>query len=539
MGKNCWTAMQAAPAARRLPRGTTTLGLALLACTAGATVRPSLVPWPRNLTVKDGSVTLKAAARIVATDPSLTPLAEVLAEEIRLAFGARLPVETGPDGATADVVLRLSDAIDAGEGYRLTVDADGISVAGRTYRGVAWGTVTLLQSLTLTDGELNLPLMEILDEPLHYYRGVMIDVARRYNSIDALKRVVTMCRLHKIRYLHIHLTDDHGWTFPSTAFPKLGSTNRGFRGPAPKVYDLEELRDLVRFADARGVTLIPEMDIPGHTDQLRIPYPKVFDAFESEREDAHMGIVDMANPHAYEGLATLIGELCDVFRSSPYVHIGADEARIGRATVSPNYEAFTTEHGLDSPYELFCHFVREMDQIVRRNHKRTIIWSDGVRPPGSAKVTLPNDILVMAWENGSNRAREFVDHGFDVINATWNPLYVVNQTWDTMVDPGATGGQSGKYTPETIYNWNPLVFDRLTLDPTPKVVGAQLCAWEQGGEIQIPSLRTRSAALSERIWNPDETLSYEDFRGRLASVDALLSRLIAGFPAPPQGEPEQ
>jgi N-acetyl-beta-hexosaminidase len=107
------------------------------------------------------------------------------------------------------------------------------------------------------------PRLTVMDSPAKPYRGVMIDVARRHNSIEDLRKCVVLCRLYKVRYMHLHLSDDHAWTFPSTAFPKRGSSNRGFEGPAPKVYNLADLKDLVRFPDRRGITLIPEMGFPG------------------------------------------------------------------------------------------------------------------------------------------------------------------------------------------------------------------------------------------------------------------------------------
>ena len=523
---------------RRLALGSLLLLTGVAGRAEEAVPSPSLVPWPKAIRLEPGYETLAPGARIVAQNAELAPLAGVLAEEIGLITAHPLTVGNGAAGK-GDITLRLAANVPAAEGYRLTVGSDGILVEGRTYGGVAWGTVTLLQALESTNGQWRLPRMTVADEPQLGYRGVLIDVARRYNSIGALKRVVVMCRLYKIRYLQLHLTDDQAWTFPSTAFPKLGSTNKGFRGPIPRVYTLEELKDLVAFADARSVTIIPELETVGHSDQLRIPYPKVFDAFEDKKENAHMGIVDMANPHAYQGLDVLVGEMCEVFKSSPYFHIGADEANMKRALVSSNYPAFTAEHNLSSPYELFCYFVREMDTTVRKHGKRTIIWGDGVKPPGSEQVTIPSNILVMAWRNKANDARNFVSNGFEVVNATWNPLYVVNQTWETFSQPGGTNGQTGKYTPETIYNWNPQVFDRLVLKATPLVVGGQLCAWEQGGEIQTPVLRSRVPALSERTWNPALDQPYGNFSSRLQATDALLERLVSVIPASGPGQRDE
>ncbi|MCY2928543.1 MAG: family 20 glycosylhydrolase [Planctomycetota bacterium] len=480
----------------------------------------SLVPWPQKVQVQEGRLAITAASRIVATDAKLKPLAAVLAGEIEACAGLKLTAADGTPKA-GDIVLGMDSAM-KGEQHALKV-ADTAAVTGGTYQAVAAGTVTLLQALAAQKAAAaSLPKMTVTDEPVCPYRGVMIDVARRYNSIGALRQCVVMCRLYKIRYLQLHLTDDHAWTFPSRAFPKLGSSNRGYNGPAPKVYKLDDLEALVRFADERGVTIVPEIDVPGHTDALRIPYPEIFDAADGP---AHMAIVDMTNPKAYEGVATIIGEMCQVFKSSPYFHFGADEPRLDRCSVSPTYKSFIQKNGLKDEYDLFCHWIVAMDKVVKKNGRKTLVWGD-FHAPGSEHAAVPKDVTVICWQNGSNAAKDFTEKGYNVVNATWNPLYVVNQTLETLPkfqeDPG--------FSPQTLFAWNRFTFDKLTLKPTPRVLGAQLCAWEEGGEIQVPALRSRVAPMSERIWNPEAGKDWDDFRARASATDAILTKLIAGIP---------
>jgi len=503
----------------------TLLGMVLCGNAApGADSVAPLVPWPRKIQAHEGRLRITSGSRIVAADARLKPLAAALAGEIQTCFGLK-PGLAGDAGSAAaragDILLKMDPAL-KDEQHGLQV-AETATVLGGTYQAVAAGTVTLLQALNREqDGSVSLPRMTVSDAPVSPYRGVMIDVARRYNSIGALRQCVVLCRLYKIRYLHLHLTDDHAWTFPSRAFPKLGSSNRGYDGPAPKVYKREDLEALVRFADERGVTIIPEMDVPGHTDALRIPYPEIFDANDGP---AHMAIVDMTNPKAYEGLATIIGEMCQVFKSSPYFHFGADEPRLDRCSVSPHYKGFLEKKRLKNDYDLFCHFIVEMDKIVKKNGRRSIVWGD-FNPPGSASASVPKDVTVICWRNDSAAARDFTANAYNVVNATWNPLYVVNQTREKL----AKFDSDPAFSPQTLYAWNRFRFDKLTLNPTPKVIGAQVCAWEEGGEIQVPALRSRVAPVSERVWNPDAGRTWDDFRRRFASTDALLTKLIAGIP---------
>ena len=480
---------------------------------------PALIPSPKSVKSEKGTMALTAKSRIVAADKKFLPLAKVLADEIKLTTGLAVTAAEGKAGP-GDILLQLVNGTQA-EVYTLKV-ADRATISGTDYTGVAWGTITLLQLLTVKDGKVSLPRVSIEDQPANEYRGVMIDVARRLNTIAELKQCVVMCRLYKIRYMHIHLTDDHAWTFPSTKFPKLGSSNNGYNGPAPQVYKLEELKDLVRFADDRGVTLIPEMDVPGHTDALRIPYPEIFDADEGP---AHMGIMNMASEKAYEGLDVLVGEMLDVFKSSPYFHFGVDEPRLDRCEVAKSYKPYLEKHKLKDSRELYLHFIVRMDKIVKKHGRRSLIWAD-FGGSSTEDIVVPKDVTAIAWANGSGAGPELAKQGYSVINATWNPLYVVNQTKDTV---DKVEDADGKHRPETIYKWNKFQFDSTTIDPTPKVIGGQICAWEEGGEIQVPALRSRVPALSERIWSPDAGKTFEDFARRYEAINPLLDKLIKPY----------
>ncbi|MEM9659909.1 MAG: family 20 glycosylhydrolase, partial [Planctomycetota bacterium] len=224
-----------------------------------------LVPWPKSLSVLDGRMDLTAKSRIVYADPSLEPLAEVFAQEISEATCLELPV-VQDEPAAGDLFLKLSSAASfTGEAYRVEVGKHATAEAAN-YNAVALATVTLLQAITKRDGGYSLPRMLVLDEPEASYRGFMVDVARNYHSIKTLKEMVEMCRLYKVRYLQLHLTDDQAFTIPSKSYPQL--TER-----SAYHYTLEELRDLVAYADQRGVTLIPEIDTPAHSTSFTRSMP--------------------------------------------------------------------------------------------------------------------------------------------------------------------------------------------------------------------------------------------------------------------------
>src|SRR5262249_40886253 len=244
--------------------------------------------------------------------------------------GLRLKV-SNERAQAGDVVLRINKQIKAGEqilmlrnrepvrttdGAHTIVVAEQAIVEGFDYRAVAEGTATKLQLICRTESGFGLHQVTIKDWPHAEYCGVMLDVARQDHSIEDIKKVVELCRLYKTRYLQLHLTDDQGWTFPSTKYPQLGTKNYGAHGGvAPRVYTLAELRELVAYADARGVTIVPELEMPGHSGAAARSLPEIFDALNPQSgQPVGIGCMNMANEALYPPLDTIIGERGAVFR---------------------------------------------------------------------------------------------------------------------------------------------------------------------------------------------------------------------------------
>ncbi len=203
-----------------------------------------LIPWPKTLRVGEGHMQLTAESRVVAGEEQLRPLAEVLSGEIALLTGLKLKAAKG-QGRPGDIVLRIDKEIRADEqilvlrgreperttdgAHTIAVDQQAV-VTGFDYRATAEGSSTILQLLGRADGGFRLPRVTIKDWPHADYCGVLLDVARQDHPVEAIKKVVQLCRFYKARYLQLHLTDDQGWTFPSTKYPQLGSKNYGAHG---------------------------------------------------------------------------------------------------------------------------------------------------------------------------------------------------------------------------------------------------------------------------------------------------------------------
>ncbi|MCF7734358.1 MAG: family 20 glycosylhydrolase [Akkermansiaceae bacterium] len=512
IGQGIFTALGPAPAtAAAAPSATPSAPLA-----DSSARKPSLpfIPWPDQVVVRPGQLRL-ATARIVASDPSLRQLAVVLADEIAVTSGLQLPVADAGTAKAGDIVLAL-DATLVGESYRLAVDSQA-RVTGGNYQAVALGTVSLLQAISGRQEAGALPKVSIEDRPAKAYRGLLIDVARQYHSIASLKQIVNLCRFYKIRYLQLHLTDDQAFMFPTRAFPKALENNHN--GGAP--YSMEDLTSLVAYADARGVTIIPEFDIPGHSAALNRSDPD-FWMIRGTKPYEHHASINIARDEVVEACTTLIGEMCEVFKSSPYFHIGGDEADLALADQNEQFKAAFKKHGLGAKgqHELYRRFLTLMDAVVKKNGKQTIVWEGFGREPNS-KYPIPKDVIVMVYENRFYQPDDLVADGYTVVNSSWTPLYVMR------VLP--------EYT-RKIFDWNVDRFGAHTTDfakttwrqlsPNPLMSGSQICSWEQPQAVEIANLRWPLAAMSERVWSPEAGKSWPDFQQRLAAADAILGHLV-------------
>jgi hexosaminidase len=504
---------------------------------------PLLVPLPKTLTMGQGALTLDNESHIRSDSAELLPLAKILAMEIRQLTGVELSTgERRPTGAGArpagyhdpiDIVLQLDPKL-KGEAY--TLDAKdsatpagttgAVTVAGGNYQSVASGTATLLQALQFANGVLTFPRMHVADEPVYHYRGALIDPGRKYHSPGGIEQVIELCRLYKIRYLQLHLTDDQLFMFPSTKFPQLGKSNQEFArfepGSKPHVapYTLDELKGLETYAKERGVYLVPEIDLPGHSGRL------IADAHEIFGVPGNGSTVNIASPKTLDALTTLMNEVIDVFQSTPYVHLGADEVGLGGLDQTPEYKAAQAKFGIKNVHDLYCKFIVDLHGIVAKRGKKCIVWEEAWNAGGA--YPLPKEAIVMSWTHGRNPA-DIVKSGYQVINASWTPLYIV---------------RGDKRPLEFLFKWQVPMFGRghlgddtfTTLTETNQILGTQLCSWENAESIEIQSLRERLALVGEKAWNPAAAGTLADFKTRLAHTDAILERLVNPIDVQVKGE---
>lgn len=472
----------------------------------------NLVPWPQSLAVPGGEMPLSGSSRIVYSDASLSDLAQVVAKEVEEVTRLQ-PATTLGSPAGGDIYLKLTaDPSITGEEYKVRVAGHATAEAAN-YNAVAMASVTVIQAIQDNNGACSIPKMSVTDAPDAGYRGLMVDVARQYHSIGVLKEMVEMCRLYKVRFLQIHLTDDQAFTFPSTAYPKL--TNYSHH------YTLAEMKDLVDYADRRGVNIIPEIDTPAHSSSFTSAMPELF-------ASPGGGVVNFADPAVWEAMDTIIHEVCDVFQSAPYIHLGADEANLNGMDRDPQFIKAIATHDVGDIHGLFNRYISHLAETIRKRGKKTIAW-EGFDYGRTGKGKMDSDVAVMMFDNAKS-PQAYIDAGYKVINASWNPMYVV----------GFDGLGRG-VDPDKIFEWDrfrfhgflnyPMHADRPALkplvEPTPDVIGAQMCSWEMLEHREIPRVRFRIAPYADRIWNPANPNDFAHFEARYNSTDAILDHVLA------------
>ena len=466
---------------------------------------------------------------IVVAQSDLSPLAVILADEIRLLTGKEISVIEG-NAEAGDILLTIDKKL-KGEAYALEVGQTA-SVQGGNYSAIAVGTVSLLHAMFAQDGVIKVPCMSLSDSPSTSYRGLLVDVARKPHSITTLEHCIVLCRWYKIRYLQLHLTDDQLFTFPSTAFPKL---------PSPgKAYTLEQLRGLEEYAKHRGVTIIPEFDVPGHSGAFVNAMPELFAVTGGARKGWSV-TMNFAREDACRAIETIIEEMLEVFQSTPYFHIGADESNFAGFDQDTYFQEAYKKCGItgdlgtqpvdrtvaDEPgklikpeahpqaYELFLRFVSRLNDKVKSCGKQTLIW-EGFSPVGVDK--LPKDMIVMPYHMRNYKPNWLVEDGFSLINASAT-LYVVGG-W-----PKPELKKIYEFNSHQ-FEWKDAAWKTMILPPSAPVLGAQMCSWEQAEDAEIPTLRQPLAVMSERLWITGFKKGFDDLFTRLTLTDVKLTALL-------------
>lgn len=491
--------------------------------------RARIIPNPLRDEARDG--VFRSAAVAISGDEGTAFAADLIAK----GFGAA-GVDAFPSTGTADIVLVVDDTLPLGpEGYRLDIQPHRISIVGTTAVGVVYGAQSLLQLLPQeAGGQVEIECRSVEDRPRFAWRGLMLDVSRHFMPLPFLRKIVDLLALHKMNTLHLHLTDDQGWRMEIKKYPLLtevgGRRDKTLVGhltesreapvyddvPHEGWYTQDELRDLVAYAAERGVTIVPEIEMPGHAQAAIAAYPELGVHGDSVDVCPTWGIIEhIFNPFesTLEFLQDVLTEVMDVFPSK-FIHIGGDEAVKKQWKTSEKVQARIRELGLHDEDEMQAYIVGRMSEFLAANDRRLIGW-DEIIEGGLAK-----NAAVMSWRGESGGLTAAME-GHDVVMAPVGFTYLdLYQTDNPDGEPVAQGG----YLPlDRVYQYEPIPAG-LSADKAFHVLGTQAQLWTEympeSDHVEYMAF-PRLSALAEVAWSDPGRRDWADFVERLIP---LLSR---------------
>lgn len=502
------------------------LTLLLLGTAAPALAGPlPLVPMPASVTPGTAGFTVRdgAAIAVPAGDAAADAAARVLIAHVRTERGLTLT-----QGSGAAPIMLVRDAAVAGdEAYRLTVTASGIRIAASGDRGLLYGAMTLAQLLS-PDRAFGKPVkvaaVTIEDAPRFAWRGLMLDTARHFLPLENIRGIIDQMASVKLNTLHLHLTDDQGWRFEVKRYPRLTEVGAwrtppsSGGAPGPRVggfYTQDELRALVAYAAERGVTIVPEIDLPGHAQALVAAYPELGVLGDTPEVGHDWGVNPYLlnpGPKGVEFVKNVLDELIDVFPGT-YIHLGGDEAVKDQWQRSPEVQAQIKALGLNSENQLQSWLIDEFGKYLAGKNRRLIGW-DEILEGG-----LPASASVMSWR-GEQGAIDAANQGHDVVLSPGPTLYFDNLQSDRADEPPGRGSVQSL---ETVYAYEPMPA-QIAPDKAKHVLGAQANAWSEylvtPYQVQH-KLFPRAAALAEISWSAKDK---RDFAGFLTRLDPQIQR---------------
>lgn len=504
---------------------------------------PSLIPKPAIMEVKEGCFELAKGSLLIAGSGAEAE-ARTLGEFLRTATGLELPVRRGRPGAHA-IVLKLEKSLESrlgNEGYRLSITPQGVSISAASPAGLFYGGITFFQllppevfSTNHVDGAQRVrweaPCVEIEDFPRFQWRGLLLDPARHFMPPAFLKKLVDVMALHKLNSLQLHLTDDQGWRLEIMKYPRLtqvgsirkespakGDRNSGDGAPyGPFFYTQKQMRELVAYAQARHVTIVPEIEMPGHFRAALAAYPEFsctggpFDV--RTRWGIEPDILCAGNEKAVEFAQDVLAEVARVFPSE-FIHIGGDEAPKDRWKQCPKCQARIHTEALRNEDALQGYLNRRLERFLAGKRRRLIGWDEiieGGLAPGAA---------VMSWR-GIEGGIVAANAGHDVVMSPTSACYFDYAQAKGPGEPECIGGYIPLFT---VYAYDPMP-PKLDPDRQRHILGAQGNVWTEfiwtPQDVEYFAF-PRATALAEVVWTPAEKKDFADFQARL---DTHLRRL--------------
>jgi hexosaminidase len=522
--------------------------VALSSASVRASESPALVPLPAKMITRPGTFKLGKATRIQAPAP-LREMADRFATSLRAATGLPLPVV----GAGTGIVLKLDKKVESPEGYHLVVTPHGVTISGSGAAGVFYGLQTLRQLLPVAayrkapagDVAWEIGAVDIEDQPRFSWRGSHLDVGRHFQPKETILKHLDLMALHKLNVFHWHLTEDQGWRIEIKKYPRLTEVGAWRKdsalGPPPQkdkdgnrawkfvgrphggFYTQDDVREVVHYAAERFITVVPEIEMPGHARAAIAAYPELGNTGKPVEVATTWGVFTEVYSPTDRTLAFIKDVLDEVLTLFPskFIHVGGDECPKKEWKESPVAQARMKELGLKTEDELQGWFIKQIDGWLAGKGRRLIGWDEileGGLAPGAA---------VMSWR-GEQGGIAAAKAGHDVVMAPTKWTYLDYYQAQGPLEPIGIGG----FNPiENVYSYDPMPKE-LSAEEARHVLGAQAQIWTEympnGRHVEYFAW-PRLTAMSEVLWSPQAARNFEDFKSRLGTQLARMKMLDVNY----------
>jgi hexosaminidase len=466
----------------------------------------ALMPVPASLRFNSGRLAVTPSFTIAVkghSDARLLAAIDRMARRLEARTGLTFARGVASDAAAATLVIQCQGpgknipAIDEDESYSLEATGAQATLNAPTAVGAIRGLETFLQLLGGDKDGFFIPAVSIQDKPRFPWRGLMIDIGRHWQPMEVIKRNLDGMAAVKLNVLHLHITEDQGFRVESKKHPELHQM-----GSDGNFYTQAEMREIIEYARMRGIRVVPEFDMPGHTTSWFVSHPELASKPGPYQIERKWGIfdpvMDPSNEQLYKLLDDFLGEMAALF-PDPYLHIGGDEVKGDDWKNSPKIQAFIQEKGLKDNHGFQAYFNQRLSKIVTKYGKKVIGWDEILHPD------LPNDIVVQSWR-GPQSLADAAKKGYQGILSNGYYIDLMQPTWQHYLnDP----------IPENT---------ALTPEQQKLILGGEATMWSEWTSPETIDSRIwpRTAAIAERFWSPREVKDLDDMYRRLSVVSVGL-----------------
>ena len=491
-------------------------------------VRAQIVfPTPNQVEMQTGNLILGKKVSMYAEDTTAFYL-NLFREEVL----SRTPIKWQKKESKADICW-ITDSSLPPEGYRIKIHPQQMVISASDKGGFTYAVQTLRQWAAGSAGSITFACASVTDYPRTQWRCFLLDSGRQFQKIATIRKYIDMASLLKMNYFHWHLTEDQGWRIEIKKYPKLTETGAwrnskvlayGDGKPDGEryggFYTQKDIKEIVAYAKKKFIEIIPEIDIPGHSQAAVAAYPEFLACDPRDKHEVWLqqgistDVINVANPKAMQFAKEVIDELTELFPFN-YIHLGGDECPTNKWQKNDECKKLLSEIGSSNFRDLQIYFYKQLKDYIATKpadqQRQLIFWNEVLH--GNTSI-LGNDITIMAWIGANAAAKQAAKQGMNTILSPQIPYYINRKQSKLPTEPMSQG--HGTETVEAVYNYQPLKDVDAALQPYYKGVQANFWTeWVTEPSVLEYLMLPRLAAVAEAGWTPQEKRNYEDFKERI------------------------